>query len=72
MLAIPRVMSDLHKQLSVNTTRQTAMSQSLPSQSREGNFRENNVTYDEIDKGKILGKLGAASSTQAMHSKHAQ
>ena len=62
-----------HRQWFANTTRKTSTSQSLPSQSGEGNVGESHVDCDVMNKAKLSRKKsGSVSGTQAMYSKDAQ
>ena len=73
MQAIPREMHDPHKQWSINTAKETLMSQDLPVHSREGKVREGHPAHDVMDKDQISGKkFSSANSTQVLCNKYTQ
>ena len=64
-----------HKQHSMNTNRETLMSQSSPLPSGKGKVKEGHAAHDVVDKGKIIGKYHALQiahkqCTESMPSKN--
>ena len=68
MEVIPNKCLTPHKQCSVNATRDTLVSQSSPSPSREGKGKESNAACDVADRDEISGKIRLSK----WHTSHAQ
>ena len=66
MQAAPREIPYPHKQHSLSATRETLASQSSPSLNSKGKIEESHAAHGVVDKAKLVGKSGSASSIQAM------